>query len=300
MPGTDGSTKGENIVKYVVVAAVLIMFIWAARAVVGGFLTSMPTASLALSSVLLLLGTLLIFGMAVNAAGLSDKTQALGLPEGSVRAILALALVGLFAIMASSVLQGTESHQRKDLTLAEVNEMKARFPDALSFDVKPQPQPGTPGGPYTLTFDTPKKIDEFAKQVLTVIGTLMTAVVAFYFGSAASRAPADVSRASPVLTTVINATREPLKHGERLTLDVTGSSLNSVRQLRLSKPGLELEAEGVLSNATNLTGSFAANEAFETPGKWTVSVVDDIGRSASKPDGLTVVQKPVPAAAPPH
>ena len=151
-----------------------------------------------------------------------------------------------------------------------------------------------------MTFDTPKKIDEFAKQVLTVIGTLMTAVVAFYFGSAASRAPADVSRASPVLTTVINATREPLKHGERLTLDVTGSSLNSVRQLRLSKPGLELEAEGVLSNATNLTGSFAANEAFETPGKWTVSVVDDIGRSASKPDGLTVVQKPVPAAAPPH
>jgi hypothetical protein len=90
--------------------------------------------ALALLSIILLLGALLIFTTLISAIGLSDKNSALGLPDGSVRAILALALLGLFAILASSVL-------------------------------------------------TEQVVDEFGKQILTLVGTLMTAVISFYFGS---------------------------------------------------------------------------------------------------------------------
>src|SRR5262249_7682469 len=71
---------------------------------------------LALLSIILLLGALLIFTTLINAIGLSDKNSALGLPDGSVRAILALALLGLFAILASSVLAG---HPKADVEVDE-------------------------------------------------------------------------------------------------------------------------------------------------------------------------------------
>lgn len=99
---------------------------------------------LALLSVLLLLGALLIFTTLIHTIGLSDKNFALGLPDGSVRALLALALVGLFAVLASSVLVS-----------------------------KPTPAP----------------LDDFGKQMLTLVGTLMTAVISFYFGSTGPATP---------------------------------------------------------------------------------------------------------------
>jgi hypothetical protein len=61
---------------------------------------------LALSSVLLLLAAPLVFTTLIHLIGLSDPKSAVGLPEGSSRALLALALLGLFAVMASSVLPG--------------------------------------------------------------------------------------------------------------------------------------------------------------------------------------------------
>ena len=100
---------------------------------------------LALASVLLLLGALLVFTTLIHLIGLSDPKSALGLPEGSVRALLALALLGLFAIMASSV-----------LTTGQTN--------------------------------PPTQVDEFGKQMLTLVGTLMTAVISFYFDSTPSSA----------------------------------------------------------------------------------------------------------------
>lgn len=106
---------------------------------------------LALLSVLLLLAALLVFTTLIHLIGLSDSKSALGLPEGSVRALLALALLGLFAVMASSVLPGP-----------------------------------TGSGPAAASGQQP---DDFAKQMLTLVGTLMTAVISFYFGSSSSSSP---------------------------------------------------------------------------------------------------------------
>ena len=67
---------------------------------------------LALGGVIALLGALLIFTTLINLIGLSNPEQALGLPEGSVRALLALALLGLFAILVSSVLNSKPELQK--------------------------------------------------------------------------------------------------------------------------------------------------------------------------------------------
>lgn len=82
---------------------------------------------------------------------LADKTYALGLPDGSVRAIIALLLIVLFS--ATTVF------------------LTVRLQNAAA------------GAP----------IVDFAKQLLTILGTLMTAVSSFYFGT---RAVADGAKAS--------------------------------------------------------------------------------------------------------
>src|SRR5712692_6279451 len=55
---------------------------------------------IAIAGVLLLLGALAVVSVAFSLFELSDKTQALGLPEGSIRAVIALSLIVLFAIFS--------------------------------------------------------------------------------------------------------------------------------------------------------------------------------------------------------
>ena len=47
-----------------------------------------------------LLATLALVAVTFSVAGLSDPSQALGLPEGSVRAAIALSLIVIFSITA--------------------------------------------------------------------------------------------------------------------------------------------------------------------------------------------------------
>ena len=54
---------------------------------------------LAIVGVMALLFCMAVISVAFAALNLSDKTQALALPEGSVRAVIALCLIVLFAIM---------------------------------------------------------------------------------------------------------------------------------------------------------------------------------------------------------
>jgi hypothetical protein len=150
--------------------------------VVTNLSTGLGLPLLALLSVLLLLAALLVFTTLIHLIGLSDPKSALGLPEGSVRALLALALLGLFSVMASSVLPGP-----------------------------------TGSGPAATSGQAP---DEFAKQMLTLVGTLMTAVISFYFGSATTSSS---TGSASKLSATDSATTSP-STGASTTSSPTGSA----------------------------------------------------------------------------
>lgn len=95
-------------------------------------------------SVVGLLGSISLVVIAFGIFRLVDRTQALGLPDGSVRAIIALLLIVLFVTM----------------TVFLVARISGPTANANVVDV--------------------------AKQVLTILGTLVTAVSSFYFGSRAA------------------------------------------------------------------------------------------------------------------
>ncbi len=273
----------EGVWKFVLFFLVFGVFVVLVRQIVPAFVSSYSLPMLALLGVVTMLGTLLIFTALLNLIGLSDQTQALGLPEGSVRALLALALLGLFAVLASSVLGKPELRTFSQLSSDDVVALIRNNPEARDLV-----QVAGPEGKYTVHFYSPLRQDESSKQILTLVGTLMTAVIAFYFGTASMRAPNDISRAPPELSGVEPETKLPTT--DPVTLKLQGNNLNSIRVVRLTEASkaVELEAHTVLSNPSRVTCTFAAHPALATDGTWDVTVVDDIGRTATKKGGLPV------------
>ncbi|MES0090797.1 hypothetical protein [Mesorhizobium sp. M0030] len=119
---------------------------------------------------------------------LQDKTQALALPEGSIRAVIALMLIVLFAILAIYLFGSISSGQLTAL-------------DGLSEGQKDQVTQMHPGGDvisvltdkgtyrvWVRTESSAAGVD-FAKQLLILVGTLVTSISSFYFGTRSSGDP---------------------------------------------------------------------------------------------------------------
>jgi hypothetical protein len=135
--------------------------------------------------VILLIATLGAYAVVLAWLGLSPKepreTQALGLPEGSIRAVLALSLVLVFAILSVFLFNQLQSPPQlvsQGLTAEQV----ALLPPGQVLRISPDPS----SSPQTFTVDvTPSSTaaNQVAQQLVTVLATLVTAVAAFYFGA---------------------------------------------------------------------------------------------------------------------
>ncbi len=85
---------------------------------------------LAITGIMALLASLALVSVTFSLANLSDRNQALGLPEGSVRAVIALSLIVLFAITSIFFhsLLGSRGLQRTEwLTEAQTTDFKSKL-----------------------------------------------------------------------------------------------------------------------------------------------------------------------------
>jgi hypothetical protein len=187
---------------------------------------------------------------------LASREQALALPDGSVRAIIALMLLVLFTIVgiflynsvATRALQSAEN-----VTAAQVTDMRRQV--AVVFTV-----PAGGEGPFTVYFRVPNPAGEdIAKQLITLLGTLVTAVASFYFGSAAvSSAHEAVLKMSVAggqpAPTVTSLTPASLKQGTNAqTVKITGSNLGSVKAVTLAKGSTTLGTVMANPSETDIT-----------------------------------------------
>ena len=127
----------------------------------------------------LLLGLLMLMTCVFSKLGLKQKDEALGLPAGSISAILALLLVLIFAIQAV-YLYGDLSTVRYQ-TIEGVTQERL---DSIPLDrLVSSTQQGDGRYDVLMTIEKSEASDDFAKQVLTTVSTLVVAVAGFYFGS---------------------------------------------------------------------------------------------------------------------
>lgn len=203
------------------------------RALASEPLIGLPTV--AIFGIVIMLGALALVATMYARLDLDCRDEALALPPGSIRAVIAMALIVLFALMSvmlynslcgnGRTIEHLSESAKKALVLEPTNHVTAVIPvpcpagsasaaaSASGASAASQPAahastpavgasaaaaPSTraplsadevcgPGAPFSYTVQignaAPSPAVEFAKQLLTLIGTLMTSVVSFYFAA---------------------------------------------------------------------------------------------------------------------
>lgn len=158
-----------------------------------------------------LLGVLAAMAIAFKTMHLANQTQALGLPEGTIRAVIALSLILIFAVITVYLFSELSD------PCCETDKGK---PAARSAPVSTSTVVTTTAGSTTTmvtTTDPNKPIpvsdeekaraaaaQDFAKQLLIMLGTLITSITSFYFGSRTAETP--TSRPAPPKVSALDPT----------------------------------------------------------------------------------------------
>lgn len=291
---------------------------------------------LAISGVVALLGALAVVAISFALTNLSDRTQALGLPSGSVRAVIALSLVVLFAILSvylfSSLHNGGRLDTEECLTAEEVIGLQAGPRPLQVLLMRQMPSAETsqkcapltptqevsnigmvePGAAwaaaqdgakahaarYTIRYrDTPNPAGEdFAKQLLVLIGTLVTSVASFYFGAKAVSEARDVVSGITPPPTLVGVAPDRVQVDWTGTLHLMGNSLNQVREVQIVFGSTRITATSVTSNDGRVEAKLTIPPDAPT-GSWDVRAVDKQGRTGELAAGL-IVTKPPPGGTP--
>ena len=240
---------------------------------------------LAIVGVMTLLASLALVSLTFSVAGLSDQKQALGLPEGSVRAVIALSLIVLFAI-TSVYFHGSLAK----LGLQQSGPLSETDAGAFRATLRPEEFirtiPSADGKQYVVVYRLGTEAsDDFAKQVLTLLGTLMTSVASFYF--AASTASAGQARPQPSSPTVTSVSPQQVAPGEEIELQLVGAGLLPAQSLKLKLGSTEIPADNVLSRDAEVKAKVKV--PTEAPvGVYDVIVTNADGRTAALPASLTI------------
>lgn len=175
-------------VAYLVLASTFtILFVGLVGIVFSGLSQSGPLRPeifltlLLIAGVVVLISSLAIAVAVLAALGLTDRGSSFGLPEGSIRAVIALSLIIIFAMTSvylyanmstprATRLDGLTLEQVATIPALQIVSIEASAQDPSLRTVMLQQQPNQAG-------------QDFAKQILTTTATLVVAVAGFYFGA---------------------------------------------------------------------------------------------------------------------
>jgi hypothetical protein len=256
------------------VMAGLVLFIAAAVVWMGFPKNTLNSDYIFLSQIVLVGLALTVVFMAILAIiysvmGVEDPKQALGLPEGSVRALLAFSLVLIFVCLAAFLFgevnknnQPVEGKTLTRVTDAQLTDLKTNFivaselaKDQTTGKVIYEQVAGSDGKTptddlkhplYTATYYTKasKDAEDFAKQIFTTLATIFVSVVSFYFGSsvtssAAAAAVKAVQGPDGKLTSLQAALTNALadSHNAQAAVDKAAQALDAANKDEAANPG---------------------------------------------------------------
>jgi hypothetical protein len=243
---------------------------------------------LTIVGVIVLFIALALVAIGFAALDLTDRSQALALPEGSIRAAIALCLVVLFAIISVSLYSGLAEGPIRFLAGLTKVQSEAFVRDTVRVQIITTQMTATEGDTtYTVYYrQSPSRASEdFAKQLLVMIGTLVTAVASFYFGTKATTSAAPTENRGPPVLASVDPNTLPLN--ALSDLDLTGSNLLPVTHVSLVKGPDKLNASDVMSSDSAVSCKVKV-PAGASQGKWDVLVSDASGRTARLGGVITI------------
>lgn len=161
---------------------------------------------LAIVGIMILFGAMALTSTLFARLGLANREEALALPAGSVRAAIALALIVLFAIIAIMLFQslaepyrinGLSEGDMKTILQEPRNRVLAVRRMECANGLAVAGAVGVPGASASapacfdvhLVQPAGQEAIDIAKQLLILIGTLMTSVTSYYFAARTAAAP---------------------------------------------------------------------------------------------------------------
>lgn len=215
---------------------------------------------------------------------LSDANEAFGLPSGSVRTLLAVGVMVLFAVFGLKFFGDTDAQtgasrlgdkpfaERIEVAPAKLAEELARYKESqsvLPVVVSPgRVASGTDAGAnavlnlYVLKSGRPAEAVDAQKQLLTAIITLLTTVVGFYFGSKSAsdglRARNDSTPTDPAAQQGQQATLAANRDALEAQIKTDRDTLSRLRALPASEGGAAGPIASALAQALDLDGKLDA------------------------------------------
>jgi hypothetical protein len=273
-------------------------------------LTVISLPLLAIGGVIVLISLLTAIAILFSIIGLTDKSQAMGLPEGSIRAVIALSLIVLFAILSVFLYQGVSTTSGPVNTIENLSDAdRAQFirdhptaRDIQSVLVKDnggqllKNPDGSQKYLYNVTYRSANPTgDDFAKQLLVLLGTLMTAVTSFYLGAGTATSAAAAAQitgsinAAPTVSGIDPTVHSIGNNGPVIHMQVMGSNLNVITHMKIVRAGVQIIGKNVVSSPTRATCDIEVSAATTPPGgSWDVVVDDGASNTAKLPGALTI------------
>lgn len=188
---------------------------WGAIGLFAGTVMMLPTMLWAregdsalwfVALLVLMTAALTLTAMVFNGLSLADAGEAFGLPSGSVRTLLAVGVMVLFAVFGLKFFAGADKHdsaprlsekavEQVEVPAARLQDEVARYEKnrfvvvvtapgrAASANGRDDPGANAKLSLYTLESRRSPEAIDVQKQLLTAIITLLTTVIGFYFGS---------------------------------------------------------------------------------------------------------------------
>lgn len=265
--------------------------------------------SLVIAGLVSLIALLAVMAIAFKTVHLANQTQALGLPEGTVRAVIALSLILIFAVVTVYLFSALS--QRSDekccealaatdttgtttstTTTGTATATTTEGPDKKN---SPQPPASTPAEQQRAT--RASAAQDFAKQLLIMLGTLITSITSFYFGS---KTGTDVlSRTNQNGQNPQNSTSKDTPNAPKLTglnpgtvasgqpVTISGSNLNLIDAV-VVRDDKGAEANATIGSKTDTAVIFTLEEALS--GRWNVFGRTKDGVESVAPSPLTITR----------
>lgn len=241
----------------------------------------------------------LLFIMAVGFSfvNLTDPKQPLGLPEGSIRAMIALILIMVFIIFGIYLFRvvGSGFYAKLETDVTAIDPTK--FAGQTTYVESVKDKDGrmvldASGRPlYNVWLQTKTSDDgaRLAQQLLTTVGTLVVAVAGFYFGSTAvSSAVAAAQGTTAASPSIKDVKPREGAQGAEISLEISGTDFKSPKTVRLVRGSEVMIGSEILSSPTKILCRVTIDK--DPDGKWDVVVENEDGKLARLPEAFTIVK----------
>lgn len=245
---------------------------------------------LAIGAVIVLIILLCTMSVVFASYGLQDKSQALALPEGSIRAVIALMLIVLFAILSIYLFGSLSGGQRTQIGPVDgdmLKQLEQRFGEVNLYRIT-HPAADGKAPTYTVLLREPASQEgiDFARQLLVLVGTLVTSIASFYFGSKTATEIAErVSAPAAPVVELLDPVAYVKGSGPRTFL-LKGRNLGSVTGAGITLGGRQVPAATVDASVPGeLRFTLEVTEA-EPDGDWALTLTD--AKLGAQPTGRTI------------